>query len=240
MVPAVGRQSGGDEGRLPFPQGTSCHSRPASRSRLLDLLHQAIAPAVLTSCCDFPLQDLPETVLRRGRHHTQHKRAADSLLPAYIRAALCCYVARSHLSPPSTKSSSLNLALVAASNKTGFPDYTHSPHFLSGPALFHSLPLSLLQTNILSLPLAGTVCSCRRGTLPAQLWRQQVLLSPSQKMQGGNKHGSLPSTNHLEGTHSTVRKAGQKGRASGRWATAIWCDGQCGDINEPEMHLGDN
>lgn len=117
MVPAVGRQSGGDEGRLPFPQGTSCHSRPASRSRLLDLLHQAIAPAVLTSCCDFPLQDLPETVLRRGRHHTQHKRAAHSLLPAYIRAALCCYVARSHLFPPHPPSPTL-LTLLSSLQAT--------------------------------------------------------------------------------------------------------------------------
>lgn len=82
--------------------------------------------------------------------------------------------------PPSTKSYSLNPALVAASNKTGFPHYTHSSHFLSGPALFRSLPLSLLQANISSLPLAGTVCSRRRGMLPAQLWRrlrQQAFLS---------------------------------------------------------------
>lgn len=62
-VPAVRRGVSRSHRGFPVHQ-------PASRSRLLDLLHQAIAPAGLTSCCDFPLRDLPETVLRRGRHHT--------------------------------------------------------------------------------------------------------------------------------------------------------------------------
>lgn len=62
----------------------------------------------------------------RGRHYTQHKRAADSLLPAYVHAVL--FVIRPILvSPPYTKSYSQNPALITASiTKQIFPFYACS------------------------------------------------------------------------------------------------------------------
>lgn len=75
------RQSGGDEGCLLFSQDFLPMSRSASGSRLPDLLHQATAPGVLTSCCDFPLQDLPETVLKKTQAPHLAQKSSRQLAP---------------------------------------------------------------------------------------------------------------------------------------------------------------
>lgn len=62
-------------------------SRLASGSRLPDLLHQAIAPEVLTSCCDFPLQDLPETVLKKRQAPHLAQKSSRQLTPCLRQ---CC------------------------------------------------------------------------------------------------------------------------------------------------------
>lgn len=134
------------------------HRRPGAFARL--------PPSGNSSCCiDIMLWFSTAGFARDGvkKRQAPHlaQKSSRQLAPCLHPCCAVRYVTPFHHSPtPSTKPRSLNPALVAASNKTGFPDYTHSSHFLSGPALFHSLPLSLLQTNILSLPLAGAVCSC--------------------------------------------------------------------------------
>lgn len=191
-------------------QGLSRQSVGA-RSCLLGLLHQALAM----------LYRHHAVIFHRGVCQTQCSGEAGTTLSTKEQLAPCphprCWLRGLFSSlPPSTKSCSLNPALVAASNKTGFPDDTHSPHFLSGPALFHSLPLSLLQTHIPSLPSPAPFvpqdgnaagCACSASTSSSLL---------PKKMESRKKQDSLPSTKHLVGTYSTVRKAGQKGRPSGR------------------------
>lgn len=70
----------------------------ASRSCLLDLLHQAIAPAILTSCCDFPLRDLPESAEKRQAPHLAQK-SSRQLAPCLHPYCAAGYVAPSHLPP---------------------------------------------------------------------------------------------------------------------------------------------
>lgn len=62
-------------------------SRLTFRSHLPDLLRQAIAPGVLTLCCDIPLQALPETVLKKRQAPHLVQKSSRQLAPCL---RLCC------------------------------------------------------------------------------------------------------------------------------------------------------
>lgn len=196
-------------------------SRSASGSRLPDLLHQAIAPGVLTSCCHFPLQDLPETVLKKRQAPHLAQKSSRQLAPCLRPCCAVPFVMWPVLiSPPlSTKSYSPNPALVATSNtKQIFPitltlriSSLHQIFFTASPS--PSCRLTFYPSHPPAAFVRAGGGRCRLGCSTCSTSRSCSL--PSQETEGGRQQGSLPPTDHLEGTHGRVGKAGQKGRASG-------------------------
>lgn len=152
-------------------------------SCLPDLLHQAAAPGLLTPCYDFSTAGFARQCWSRGRHHTQHKRAADSLLPAYVHAVLfiMCPIL---ISPPTTKSYSQNPALITMSiTKQIFP-FTLA---LCISSLHQLLFTASHSTSCKHFPLPPSA-SFLQEVDAAGLARQYSLSSYSQKLgKSGNR-----------------------------------------------------
>ena len=221
-------------------------SHSSSRTRLPALLPQAMAPGMLTSRCDFPLQDLPETVLKKRQAPHLAQKSSRQLAPCPRPCCAAPFVTQPVLiSSPHIHQVPLSQSRFCRhkQHQTDFPYYARSSCFLSAPDLSHSLPPSLLQAHIFSLPPASTVRSCGRWTQPARLQhllRQQVLLSCFPTLGGQEAAGVLASADHLAGTHGRAGKAGQQGRASRHCTISIRCNRQRVHINELEVHLGSN
>lgn len=195
--------------------------RSASRSCLPDLLYQAIAPGVLTPCCDFPLQDLSETVLKKRQAPHLAQKSSRQLAPCLRPCCAAPFVMWPLLiSPPSsTKSYSPNPALIATSNTKQIFPITLALRVSSLHQIFFtaSHSPSCRLTFYPSHPPAPFVHAgggcCRLGCSTCSTTRS--CSPPSPEMEGRKQWGSLPPADHLEGTDGRVGRAGQKGRASG-------------------------
>lgn len=185
-------------------------SGSALGSRLPDLLHQATAPGLLTSCCDFPLQDLPETVLKKRQAPHSAQKSSRQLAPCLHPCCAVCYVACPHLSPhPASPTLQILLSAQQAS-----PNRFSLLHLLFAfPLCTSSFSQPPTPPPADTFPSHHWHSSCGRWTLPAQLGSS--CFPPLPKTGGGRQRGPLPPADHPLGTLIRAEKAGQKGRASG-------------------------
>lgn len=190
-------------------RGFPANARIGAGSRLPDLLHQATVPGLLTSCCDFPLQDLPETVLKKRQAPHSAQKSSRQLAPC-PHPYCAVYVACLHLSPH-PPSPTLQIPLLAQQA---------SPNRFSLLHLLFAFPLCTSSLSQPPTPPPADIfpshhwhSSCGRWTLLAQLGSS--CFPPLPKTWGGRQRGPLPPANHPLSTQSRARKTGQKGRASG-------------------------
>lgn len=199
-------------------------SRSAASSRLPDLLHQATAPGVLTSCCDFPLQDLPETVLKKTQAPQLAQKSSRQLAPCLRPCCAAPFVMWPVLiSPPHPPSPTL-LILLSSPQATpnrfsllrslfAFPLRTRS---FSQPPTLPSCRLTFYPSHppVPFVHAGGGRCQLSCSTCPTS----GSCPPPSQEMEGGRATG-LPASCRPPQGHS--QQSGRLGRKAGLRAAEL-------------------